>query len=287
MSTQLNIQTRHWLDQLHTEGESLSIAAGQAVVYSCRSPEKESSNEDGAILISIDSERAVLAVVDGCGGMNGGDVAAKITTETLSREVEKALKRGSGIRAAVLDGIEKANSKVVALATGAAATLAVAEIREGKIRPYHVGDSQILLVGNRGKLKLQTCAHSPVGFAVESGMLSEAEAMHHEERHIVSNVVGARDCRIEMGSRRKMSPRDTLLIGSDGVFDNLQLDEIAELIRKGPLPDAARNLVAQVSQRMTGADPNHPSKADDVTFILFRLTATADSNDSTRAKATR
>jgi len=271
MPNQPKINTKKWLAQLHIAGECVSMDAGEAVVYSRRSPDKETPNEDGAFVISVDDERAILAVVDGCGGMNGGDVAAAITADTVSREIKRALKHGSGMRAAVLDGIENANTKVVALGTGAAATLAVAEIREGKLRPYHVGDSQILLVGNRGKVKLQTCAHSPVGFAVESGMLSEADGMHHEDRHIVSNVIGARDCRIEIGSRRKISRRDTLLIGSDGVFDNLQVDEIAELIRKGPLSDAARDLFNQIWQRMAGSDEAHPCKPDDVTFILLRL----------------
>ena len=42
----------------------------------------------------------------------------------------------------------------------------------------------ILTTGQRGRLRMQTVSHSPVGFAIEYGLLDESEAMHHEERHL-------------------------------------------------------------------------------------------------------
>ena len=57
------------------------------------------------------------------------------------------------------------------------------------------------------------------------------------------------------------------------MFDNLQPDEIAELIRKGPLLDAAVRLVELTAERMNSPVADHPSKPDDATFILFRLTS--------------
>ena len=67
--------------------------------------------------------------------------------------------------------------------------------------------------------------------AVESGMLDEDEAVHHEERHLISNVVGADDMRIEIGLSINMAAKDTLLLASDGLFDNLYLNEIIETNR--------------------------------------------------------
>ena len=115
---------------------------------------------------------------------------------------------------------------------GAASTLAIVEVQDGTARPYHVGDSAILITGQRGRVKVQTVPHSPVGYAVESGMLDAAEAMHHEERHVVSNVVGSDDMRIEIGSALSLSPRDTILLASDGLSDNLLAEEIIDFARK-------------------------------------------------------
>jgi serine/threonine protein phosphatase PrpC len=102
-------------------------------------------------------------------------------------------------------------------------------------------------------------------------MLDEEEAVHHEERHIVSNVVGASDMSISIGTSLQLATRDTLLLASDGLFDNLYMEEIVEIIRKGPLTNAADKLVTLCQQRMQHPQPALPSHADDLSFILYRL----------------
>jgi serine/threonine protein phosphatase PrpC len=174
------------------------------------------------------------------------------------------------LREGILNGFELANRAVSALPGGAATTLAVAEIEGRQVRSYHVGDSMILVVGQRGKTKLQTVSHSPVGYAVEAGVLGQDEAMHHEERHLVSNMVGTAEMRIEIGPILELRPRDTLLLASDGLFDNLRMDEIVGLIRKGPLDRVARALIDQCRRRMLEPASGLPSKPDDLTFVAFR-----------------
>jgi serine/threonine protein phosphatase PrpC len=148
----------------------------------------------------------------------------------------------------------------------------VAEIAGNTLRPYHVGDSAMLVVGQRGKVKLQTVSHSPVGYALESGLLEEKEALHHDERHLISNMVGSADMRIEVGSPIRLALRDTVLLATDGLLDNLTLQEIADGIRTGPLAASAQNLARTCLRRMREPEADHPSKPDDVTFLLFRLT---------------
>ncbi len=258
------------LGQEQDEPTLFDFAGGHVAVFSRRAPDKESMNEDAAALIEVDGHRAALVVADGCGGMSNGDTAARIAIDSLRQSIGDVSISRASLRTAILDGIERANQRVRQLGTGAATTLAAVELDRATVRAFHVGDSQVLLVGNRGKVKLQTRSHSPVGYAVEAGMITEEEAIHHKDRHIVSNVVGTQDTHIEIGPRRKLSPRDTLLIASDGLFDNLHIEEIVEIIRKGPLVVAARNLVASVTRRMEDSDGESPSKPDDLTFVLFR-----------------
>jgi serine/threonine protein phosphatase PrpC len=144
------------------------------------------------------------------------------------------------------------------------------EVRASIIRPYHAGDTLILVVGQRGKLKMQSVSHSPVGYGVESGLLDEDEAMYHEERHFVSNFIGAPDMKIEIGPAMKLAAMDTLLIASDGLWDNLHTNEIIDVIRKGSLEGAARILAARCDERMQRGGNGSPSKPDDLTFIVFR-----------------
>ena len=137
-------------------------------------------------------------------------------------------------------------------------------------RSFQIGDSEALVVSQGGTVRAQTTAHSPTGFAVEAGFLDQREALHHEERHLVSNFLGTSDMRIDMGAGIELRPRDTVLIASDGLTDNVHLDEIIERIRKGPLMDGARALTSLASHRMANGEGNQPSKPDDLSLILFR-----------------
>ena len=252
------------------EGELRSPAGGAAAVCSLRCPSKESPNEDAAALIPVGDAAAVLVVADGVGGERAGAQASEIAVRCLEEAVSRSDEDEAGLRAAILDGIESANAAVQELGIGAATTLAAVELCDGWARPYHVGDSMILVVGQRGKIKLQTVAHSPVGFALEAGVIDEHDALHHEERHVVSNVLGTHDMRIEVGSALHLAHHDTLLVASDGLFDNLRVDEIVERIRMGPIASCAARLVADARRRMTEPAAREPSKPDDLSFVLFR-----------------
>lgn len=252
------------------EPEVSELASGRAAVFTRRAPDKESPNEDSAAFIPIDGRRGVLAVADGAGGHAGGDRASRLAVESLAAAVKRAVHEERSMREGILQGIDDANVSILELGTGAATTLAVAEIESDTVRSFHVGDSMTLVAGQRGRVKLQTVSHSPVGYAVESGILDEAEAVHHEERHIVSNLVGTADMRVEVGSQIPLARYDTLLLASDGLFDNFYLEEIVERIRKGPLAKIARSLHEDAWERMQRQDPKLPSKPDDLTFIVFR-----------------
>jgi len=255
------------------EPEFISLAHGQVGVFSARSPDPaHANNEDTAAVFVLDENRAVLALADGVGGIRGGEVASNIAIQQLQLALGNGIHENDTLRTSILDAFENANKKVVETGLGAATTFAVVEIDSDKIRPYHAGDSEILAVGARGKLKLHTVAHSPVGYAVESGVIDESEALEHNERHIVSNVVGDPEMHIEVGPHLLLARRDTLILASDGLMDNFRIDEIIEMIRKNPLPAVMRKLAAETNRRMVDHSGDHPSKPDDVTFLVYRRT---------------
>jgi serine/threonine protein phosphatase PrpC len=77
--------------------------------------------------------------------------------------------------------------------------------------------------------------------------------------------------RVEVGPALQLAARDTVLLASDGLFDNLFIDEIVATIRSGPLVAAADRLVERVQARMQGEEAAHrPCKPDDLTIVLFR-----------------
>jgi serine/threonine protein phosphatase PrpC len=254
---------------------TFEFLGGSVAVFTTRSPHKETANEDVAALWPVGKTSGVLAVADGLGGHVGGERASRLAAEAVQKSLQEAVPAAEAadsveLRTAILNGIEAANQSVRELGTGAATTMALVEIHDRTIRPYHVGDSAILVTGQRGKLKLQTIPHSPIGYAVESGLMKEEDAIHHEARHVISNVIGSDQMRIEIGAPIEMAPRDTLLLASDGLFDNLLPDEIVEAVRSGPLDEAVGELVETAQQRMASQADGAPSKPDDLTVIAYR-----------------
>lgn len=252
------------------EPEQIELLHGQLFIYTHRSPFKETDNEDCLAVIPLNSTSGILAIADGLGGAPLGASASCLSVETI----EKTLKQNAGnlqLREIILDSFEKANRNILEKGTGSATTLAVVELQGNEVRTYHVGDSKIVVCGQRGKIKINTVSHSPVEYAVEAGVLDENEAVLHDERHLVSNVVGSHDMSITLGSTIKLSDHDTLLIASDGLFDNLYMEEIIEIMRKGPLKAAASNLAEAATERMKSDETEGPGHPDDLSFILYRL----------------
>jgi serine/threonine protein phosphatase PrpC len=280
MASKSPAETRLFVRQNMPAVEVHPISGGTVALLTTRSPGKETDSEDAAALIAVDEARAVLAVADGLGGHAAGAEAAALALDALVESINVMAGDGPSLRSPVLNGIEEANRRVAAMGVGAATTLAVVEINGAWIRPYHVGDSAILVVGQRGKIKLLTIAHSPVGYAVEAGVLGSEEAIHHEHRHLVSNIVGSADMRIEVGPELMLRPRDTLVLGSDGLFDNLFVSEIVEFVRKGPLLAAVTALTTAGRRRMEQPQPDHPAKADDLTVLVYRMSSPRRSQPS-------
>jgi len=251
-------------------GEKYSIGAGDVVVYTKKSPRKQTENEDSLGVFTLGKSDCAIAVADGMGGMPCGAQASKIIIESLQHAFADAIESEFGYREPMLNGIDEASNQIVSLGVGAGSTVAAIELCDNVLRPYHAGDSMIMVVGQKGKVKLQSIPHSPVGYAVESGYLNEEEALHHDYRHIISNYIGYAEMRIEIGSPIKLARYDTVLIASDGLFDNLHINEIIEIIRKNPLPKVSQQLVALCNKRMRHEDSGYPSKPDDVAFVLFR-----------------
>jgi serine/threonine protein phosphatase PrpC len=253
----------------------LTAGGGHVLAYTCRAPDKETENEDTVAVIPYGPAAAVLIVADGAGGLPAGKRASLTAVNSLVESMQHAMAETMLLRTAILNGIEAANSAVQAIGNGSATTLTVITIEGLIVRAYQVGDSEAIVVGQRGVIKLQTTPHSPTGFAVEAGFLDEKEALHHEDRHLVSNFLGTPEMRIDVGGEVKLRPKDTILLASDGLMDNVHLDEIIERVRKGPLDSAAERVISLAHRRMAGVSAALPSKPDDLSLILYRKGAIA------------
>ncbi len=252
------------------EVTSVPLLGSAAHIFVDAAPDREGANQDTALIIEIPPRQAVLAVADGFGGQPSGAEASRLAIAAIRKTITAGKFPSDGLRGEILDGFERANEAVVGLGVGAATTLAVVEINKGRARTYHVGDSQVAVFGQRGKLKLRTVAHSPVGYAQEAGVIDEDEAMHHEDRHVVSNMVGSAEMRIDIGPWVSLSAFDTIVIGSDGLFDNMHLEDVVDSLRVGNLKKSLSRVAETCAVRMASPNGDAPSKPDDISVIAFR-----------------
>jgi serine/threonine protein phosphatase PrpC len=259
--------------------EELNLTEGTVAVLTAPSiDERETrTNEDSVAVVELSDGSLVLAVADGAGAHRGGAEASRIAINTLTNALKEISSTGrwEGI---LLHAIESAHKAILKLGIGAASTFIVAHICDKGVRTFHVGDSQALVTGQRGKLKFETVPHSPVGYAQESGMLDEEEALGHESRNIISNALGADTMHTQVSGRLPLASRDTLILASDGLFDNLRLEEIVTLVRKGKSVECIERLVSKATKRMLDPDEGQPSKLDDLSIIVFRRNVSKGQN---------
>ena len=241
----------------------VELRNGEVAMFTQAMPGK-ATNEDRLGIAELDDGSVVLSVADGVGStMRAGDAAAIAVESIVGLESTQEYSTE-----AVMQAFDEAHEQILALACGAATTLVVAAVTAQGARAFNTGDSGMLVSGRQGRLKLKTTFHSPVGYAEEAGLVSREEALEHVDRHYVSNVLGAAPMSVEVSQLQALARFDTVVLASDGIWDNLTEAEVVAAVRRGPLIDAAHALRTRVLKRMHSDAVG--TKPDDVALIVYR-----------------
>lgn len=216
-------------------------------------------------------EGAWLAVSDGLGGANAGEVASRITIlETYA--ALHSVERGQATTGVAWDAVHQANFAVVkasrskALWTGMGATLSFLWVEDKSALIGQVGDSRIYRVRN-GQLEELSPDHSPVGRMRQSGQLSEREARVHPGRHVIDQCLGGGDPTVVPDCLQVvLEDGDVVLLATDGLTDGVSdsvLTEELSAVERGDitLDDSAQRLI-DLGNEMSGRD--------NVTLIVAR-----------------
>ncbi len=193
-------------------------------------------NEDA---VYEDRSLGIHFVVDGMGGQAAGQEAANIAVA----EIRKRLERTQGTpERRIREAIALANNAIYAQAQakpewqGMGCVLTVTLVEDGQLHWGHVGDTRLYKI-RHGEIRKLTRDHSPVGERLDTGEISETEAMNHPRRNEVYRDVGARrhnpdDAEfIETGSE-PFEPDAAFLLCSDGVSDVLAKDELRRVVEE-------------------------------------------------------
>lgn len=205
-------------------------------------------NEDSFLVVD---DLALVAVADGMGGHQAGEVASAMAIESLQLGMEQG--------ATIADAITAANAAVVTRAAGdvdlrGMGTTITAGILEGATLVIgHVGDSRLYLLRD-GELAQVTTDHSVVAELIAAGELTEAEALIDPRRAMITRALGIDPTVqvdvIELG----LVPGDRLLLCSDGLTTMVRDPAIAEILAAETDRERAASELVEAANLAGGAD---------------------------------
>ncbi len=177
-----------------------------------------------------------LAVVcDGMGGMEYGDAASRTAVKVFLEAYQRKTPAES-IPDALERSVREANNQVVAmahslgLAEGIGTTLVAAAVSQTSLYYISVGDSGLFHCTG-GDCRMINRPHifaNILDAAVARGNMSREDAEQHPERESLTSFIGTET--LEEIDRNvepyPLSPGDTILLASDGMFKTLDPDEI-------------------------------------------------------------
>lgn len=199
----------------------------------------------------------LLAVADGMGGYQRGEVASKLAIDTV-REMF-AEDPGADVALLLKQAFRRANEKIYenGLATGPSAmmgtTLIVVAIRGKYATIASIGDSRAYLA-RANRLTQITKDHSLVAEQVARGSMTEEEARDSPHRNILTHALGHKaklDAKMPNVFEITLLPEDRLLICTDGLFDVVADDDMLRILLEYPADEAAQVLVETAVERGT------------------------------------
>lgn len=212
------------------------------------------SNQDSGF-----AGRFLMVVADGMGGHAGGDVASHVVIRQLL-ELDRPFDSPERARKHLKDELLKINALLIGAVVerpelAGLGTTVSALLRVGnKAVIAHIGDSRIYRL-REGKLEQVTEDHTYVQRLVDSGRISEEEALVHPRRSVLLRVLGDVDTRPDIDTMiLPISPGDRWMLCSDGLCGVVRPEEIRiSLTKNKSTTDAAESLVA-ASMRLGAPD---------------------------------
>lgn len=229
---------------------------------------KRPHNEDS---YSADPGLGLYVVCDGMGGRNAGEVASSLAVEVIQQHLREAARdvhlpligqhdaKFSGPTNRLASALRLANQIVNGAArskpdqTGMGTTVVAALLSGHVLSVAHIGDSRLYLIRGE-RIQPLTEDHSLVAEQVRRGILTEEEAERSSQKNIVTRALGIEDTVAVDLDELPLEAGDTLLLCSDGLTRGVKPDEILQVVRGEPAPQAAAERLVELANAAGGED---------------------------------
>jgi protein phosphatase len=263
---------------------------------------KRKNNQDCFGIHKLSDDCHIIAVCDGMGGANGGEIASAKAMETFLASSQRDITPESSddeIRDALFTAIRDANREVFALSEyseelkGMGTTIVAALVRDNgcdldsidhDVKTYspngdtpelppanpcagvflaHVGDSRAYLVAD--ELTQLTKDHSLVQYLIDIGELKPEKADHHPQKNIITKAIGVDSTVIPDVEKVFVTERENayILLCSDGLHSEIKSSDIQRIVHSDKSVEEKCEALVALANKKGGHD--------NITAVLLEL----------------
>lgn len=198
--------------------------------------------------------RLLIAVSDGMGGAEGGEIASKLTVYLMQSELPRLSRRLSP-QSRLAAAIEEANSivrqerKTDPRLHAMGATITAVLIERNVAYIAEIGDSRAYILRN-GRIKQLTTDQTMIQVMLDSGMITPQAAATSNNRNVLLQAVGIQEHLQIAVNSIELKRHDLLLLCSDGLSGKITAEEMLAIIKHyNDLATAANEMVLLAKQR--------------------------------------
>lgn len=229
-------------------------------------------NQDALLM---DDGLGLYVVSDGMGGHRAGEVASRLTIEAIldvighhavsvpEADTDQSLSQHANL---LIQAISAANQKVYQAARdntaylGMGATVSAILFSPKTFIAANVGDSPIYLI-HKGRIERLSVPHTLVAEHAAADPKGKTP-LSANFRHVLTRAVGTRETVQSDVCELQRFPEDILVIGSDGLSNRVEMEEIRQIAQQFASHEACRRLIDLANQR--GGE-------DNVTVIVIKI----------------
>lgn len=197
-----------------------------------------SKNEDCLLSEQLSPDISFHIVADGMGGYNYGEKAAKIVVDTLLSQISQ-MDFSAIVEETIIGACERANLKLweegVKLSSKIGATFAAVLILKDKVFAFWMGDSRIYQYNRNNQLVFQSEDHSLINELRLSRKLTTSEIRKYDSI-VTRSLTGETMENPPQIEILQYSPKDKLILCSDGLYKQINLNIVSEMTGEDLLP---------------------------------------------------
>jgi PPM family protein phosphatase len=247
------------MGKVRANNEDAFLVSTLADAAAAASPRELSTFEAG-------DHAVLLAVSDGMGGADAGEVASALVIESLRRAMADAEGKLDWDEA-TKQAVESANREVWSAARvpgrqGMGATVTAVCAPGDHAHIAEVGDSRAYLLRN-ARIRQVTRDQSFVQYLVDAGALKPEEAANYPMKNVVLQAMGQKpDVQVALG-RLELRRGDKLLLCSDGLSGKVKSEEMLARVQQEPSLEAACRALVDLANERGGED--------NITAVLIKI----------------